>query len=357
MKKQILVISLAMILISCSTVMIHEQQSPTGNYQNNHILHPNKSFWAFARMRLFGDDEWADHESEAADVVVQPIDDGQLRAQSSAPRVTWIGHSTFLIQYKGVNVLTDPIFSQRASPVSFAGPKRLVDLPIEIAQLPAIDLVVISHNHYDHLDEETITELGNQPQYALPDGVSNWFLANAINASNITDFKWWQSKRYSANLTVTATPSQHWSSRSLYDRNQTHWASWLIEIDDFTFWFAGDTGYNQFDFKEIGNKSPPIDLALIPIGAYAPRHFMKPYHVNEEEALQIHRDIKAKTSIGMHWGTFSLTAEPLLAPPTNLASLVEESGNRDDFRTINIGQSIELTTPHANVVNATISAK
>lgn len=347
MKRTVLIISITFICVSCSTLMIHERQNSTRIYQNNHILHPDKNFWSFARMRLFGEDEWADHEEEAKEIVVENIDSQRLAAESSVPRVTWIGHSTFLIQYKGINVLTDPIFSNRASPVSFAGPKRLVELPMTFEQLPPVDLVIISHNHYDHLDEATVKTLGSNPYYAVPDGLSKWFLSQDIEQSKVTDFTWWQSHDYDSNVKVTAMPSQHWSSRSLFDRNNTHWASWLVQIEDFTFWFAGDTGYNQYDFKAIGQKSPSIDLALIPIGAYAPRHFMKPYHVNVEEALQIHQDVKAKTSIGMHWGTFTLTAEPLLDPPRILESLITQADEKHDFRTINIGQTIDLK-PEAN---------
>ena len=302
-------------------------------------------------MRLFGDEEWPDYEKEAESIIVEQIDSTKLSAEISTPKITWIGHSTFLIQYKGISVLTDPIFSDRASPVSFAGPKRLVDLPIAFEELPPVDLVVISHNHYDHLDQATIERLANDTNYALPNGLARWFLQQNVLKEKIAEYSWWESRVYSGNLKVTAMPSQHWSSRSLFDTNQTHWASWLVQIDDFTFWFAGDTGYNQFDFKEIGEKSPSIDLALIPIGAYAPRHFMKPYHVNEEEALQIHRDIKAKTSIGMHWGTFPLTAESPIAPPKVLKSLINQSGLNEDFRAINIGQSISLRLTKENSSN------
>ena len=316
------IVSLAVIVTlisSCSA------QAPVrAQFQNNHISHPNKNFFSFLNMRLFGDVEWADHAELAKSIPVEPVNIDNILNPTSTAQVTWIGHSTFLLQVNGLNILTDPIFAERASPVSFAGPKRLVALPIELDELPKIDAVVISHNHYDHLDEFTIKSLGETPHYYVPEGLSAWFEEQGISADKVTELAWWENARVADGLVVTAMPSQHWSSRSLFDRHLTHWASWHLQFDNLSMWFAGDTGYNNVDFKEIGERTGGVDFAMIPIGAWKPRSFMSAYHVNEAEAVQIHKDINAKQSVGMHWGTFPLTAEGPDEPRRNLATLASE---------------------------------
>lgn len=268
----------------------------------------------FFMMRWFGDDPWADQLQEYAnnpDLVPQTdIDLGALLQPSTRPQITWLGHATFLLQYQGFNILTDPILSERASPLSFAGPERLSPAPIRTADLPVIDIVVISHNHYDHLDEKTIAELGSQVNYMVPLGLTEWFVEQGIGAERVHEFDWWQQLNFGP-VTVTATPSQHWSARSLFDKNETLWASWHLDIGDWQVWFGGDTGYTPHQFKEIGARFPAIDDALIPIGAYLPRWFMQPQHVDPTEALRIHQDLGAKRSYAMHWGTYQLAAESL----------------------------------------------
>lgn len=268
----------------------------------------------FFMMRWFGDDPWADQLQEYAnnpDLVPQTdIDLGALLQPSMRPQITWLGHATFLLQYQGFNILTDPILSERASPLSFAGPERLSPAPIRTADLPVIDIVVISHNHYDHLDEKTIAELGSQVNYMVPLGLTEWFVEQGIGAERVREFDWWQQLNFGP-VTVTATPSQHWSARSLFDKNETLWASWHLDIGDWQVWFGGDTGYNPHQFKEIRARFPAIDDALIPIGAYLPRWFMQPQHVDPAEALHIHQDLGAKRSYAMHWGTYQLAAESL----------------------------------------------
>ena len=315
--------------------------SPEKIYKNNHVEHVDKNFFSFLRMRYFGDDEWADHETEAKSIPVIDVDFDLIQQPLTPKQVTWIGHSTFLIQLHGVNVLTDPVFSERASPLSFVGPKRLVRLPVSMAQLPPIDIVVISHNHYDHLDEWTIKQLGNNPTYYVPQGLKEWFVEQGIAEEKVVQLKWWQSLQDSTGVKISALPSQHWSARGLYDRHKTHWASWLLEFKEYKTWFAGDTGYNEYDFKKIGEEVGGVNLALIPIGAWAPRHFMQTYHVNEAEAYEIHKDIKSELSIGMHWGTFPLTAEGPKVPQNNLQKLTTEN-NDYSFITMTHGETKPL---------------
>lgn len=316
----------------------------TRGYKNLYIEEPNKSFFSFIRMRLFGGYEWADHEKTAGDVPFQML---ELNRVQNPPlnklQVSWLGHSTFLIQYRGINVLTDPIFSNRASPASFAGPKRYTPHVVDYENLPRIDYVVISHNHYDHLDDTAAELLGDGPEYMVPLGLKSWFVSEGVSEDRVHEFDWWQNRQASTsqNIRFTAQPSQHWSARGLFDRRATLWASWRIELEDHSIWFGGDTGYNLRLFKEIGQEAGPVDLALIPIGAYDPRDFMQTYHVDPDEAVKIHRDIGATQSIGMHWGTYPLTAEEPMDPPRRLAQAREREGLADsDFRALDLGQTI-----------------
>jgi L-ascorbate metabolism protein UlaG (beta-lactamase superfamily) len=237
-----------------------------------------------------------------------------LRANRDEVSVTWIGHSTLFLQLGGLNILTDPHFSARAFMVQFAGPQRMGTLPVRLDELPRVDLVLISHNHYDHLDLDTVLALcaqpGGSPLFVAPLGVDLWLRAQGIE--RVERFDWWEEKRL-LGMDVHFVPAQHWSSRTPWDRNSTLWGGWVLKTADFSFYFAGDTGYSK-DFEDIGARFGGFDLAAIPVGGYLPRWFMKEQHVNPEEAVRIHLDVKARRSIGIHWGTFELTDEPLDEP-------------------------------------------
>ncbi len=310
-------------------------------FRNPHIPpNPKRGFFAYWRMRLFGDD-FPDYATVAHRVPRQALDPVRLH-QVEEPQLTWIGQATFLIQLQGRTILTDPQFSDRASPVSFAGPKRLVPLPIQLHELPKVDLVVISHNHYDHLDRDSVEELGNGPRWVVPLGLKQTLVDWGIDAERITELDWWQSAEV-AGINLTATPTQHFSARSLFDRNQTLWCSWLIELAGQRLWFGGDTGYNPVQFRQIGERFAPIDWALIPIGAYEPRWFMRDVHANPEEGVQILEDIGARQGVAMHWGTFQLSAEPMLEPPQRIAAEVARRGwGAERFLTPAIGEMIPL---------------
>ena len=308
-------------------------------FTNPHLDKEVKSVFSYMKMRWFSDEEFADQTQELGQIPVIETTIN-LKQTGEKPRLTWLGHSTFLIQYRGVNILTDPILSSRASPVSFAGPVRLAPKPYDLDSLPKIDIVIISHNHYDHLDSETVSRLGNTPQYLVPLKLASWFMDAGIQAERVHEFDWWDAKSFGP-VKYTATPSQHWSGRGLFDRYETLWAAWHLDFGDFTLWCGGDTGYNSHQFKAIGQHWGGVDVALIPIGAYAPRWFMKASHVNPDEAVRIHNDIRSKFSIGMHWATFQLTAESLAEPRQRLKRLVaEEALARGDFITLAIGESI-----------------
>jgi N-acyl-phosphatidylethanolamine-hydrolysing phospholipase D len=250
--------------------------------------------------------------------------------------ITWIGHSTFLIQTQGLNILTDPVFSERCSPVSFFGVKRVVPPGLRLEELPPIHIVLISHNHYDHLDGPTIERLGGSPTYLVPLGLSKWFKKRGIR--NVKEFDWWQSFAFEG-LEFHAVPAQHFSGRTPFDRNRTLWSGWVIQSNPGKIFFAGDTGYSPV-FKEIGDRLGPMKVSLIPIGAYRPRWFMSPVHVNPPEAIQILKESRSDQAIASHWGTFKLSDEPLGEPPLYLKKSLEESGlDEEKFILMKIGET------------------
>ena len=205
-------------------------------------------------------------------------------------------------------------------------------------QLPTIDYVLISHNHYDALNAAAVQAIGNRATWFAPLGHKSWFAEQGVD--NVVELDWWQSYRLPV-LEIIATPVQHWSGRGLTDRYGALWNGWSLRIQDFSVWFGGDTGYNDKHFKEIGARLGPFDLGIIPIGGYEPRWFMRDMHVNPEEAVQIHQEVRATYSIGVHWGAFPLTAEPIDEPPRRLmAAAAGLTGTR--FETLAIGAAVTL---------------
>jgi N-acyl-phosphatidylethanolamine-hydrolysing phospholipase D len=258
------------------------------------------------------------------------------------PKVTWIGHSTFLIQYSDLNLLFDPIWSQRSSPFSWIGPKRYTQPGLNLCNLPRIDAVFLSHNHYDHCDKTTLQYLA----YAFP--ACQWFVPTGmgdfikkISASPLHELGWWAKRPLLLKGQVTCVPAKHISGRSLKDFNRSLCAGWVVEVGSKTLYFVGDTAYHPFYFKEVEALGLNIDLSLIPIGAYSPRQLMQSVHVNSEEAVQIHLDVKSQLSIGMHWNTFKLTDEHTQMPPYDLyQALRKKEIDPAKFRVLKIGQTI-----------------
>ncbi len=281
------------------------------------------------------------HDANSYDFPIDRSQHQNIRANTSRPSLTWIGHATFLIQIDGMNILTDPQFSDRASPVSWAGPRRAVPSAISIQDLPEINTVVISHDHYDSLDVNSIKGLAKHTasiHFLVPLGMKAWFDDLNLEDIQVTELDWGESHTIK-NIRFTAEPAQHWGKRTLFDDFERLWASWVISTKDRRIFFAGDSGYVRH-FKDIGNKYGLFDLALIPIGAYAPRWFMKPYHVDPEEAVLIHRDLRSRYSVAMHWGTFVLTDEPLDEPPVKLAAALQRHNIKaTEFEVYRHGQS------------------
>jgi len=272
------------------------------------------------------------------------------------PAVTWIGHATALMQCSGVNALTDPIFSERASPVRFAGPQRHQPPGLALRELPRIDLVLVSHNHYDHLDDASVRALhaqpGGPPLFVVPLGLKTWFATRGIRS--VVELDWWQAHTLpgpKGPVEVVLVPAQHWSARGLGDRMATLWGGFAVFGPDCHWFYAGDTAYSRefarmrgrFAERQSPARGGGFDLALLPIGSYEPRWFMAGQHVNVEEALQIHRDLGAQRSLGVHWGTYALTDEPLDEPPRRLTQLSLSQGlAQDEFFVLPIGGTQRL---------------
>ncbi len=248
-------------------------------------------------------------------------DGAVLRDNVSRASVTWIGHSSFLIQLGGHSILTDPVWSKKSGVGPF-GPTRLVPPGLRLIDLPPIDLVLISHNHYDHLDDVTIRWLGNRPTYLVPARLGSWFQARG--GTKVHECNWWEGVD-ALGLHFDFVPTQHWSRRTPWDMNTTLWGGWILSDGRHKLYFAGDSAYFS-GFKMIGERYPGIDVALMPIGAYEPRWFMQSAHVNPEEAGQAFLDVGARIIIPMHWGTFRLSTERMDEPPKRLAAWWEKQG-------------------------------
>lgn len=325
--------------------------TPEG-FKNNYAASVNKSaadFFRWQYERLTNDVPKAPQTPTPTVMPGVAFIQSNAKANGMQPAITWVGHATMLVQANGLNVLTDPIFSERASPIQSFGPKRAQPPGLSIDQLPPIDVVLISHNHYDHLDRNTVLALSSREESAtlflVPLGVKALF--DDLGITNVKELDWWDSTTIKG-VEFNFTPVRHWSARGLNDRSQTLWGGWAVFGPATHWYFSGDTGYSQ-DFsdtqKRFADRQTPakgggFDLVLIPVGAYEPRWFMKEQHVNPAEAVLIHLDLKAKRSVGLHWGTFSLTDEPLDQPPKDLAIALRERGLASDvFSVMAIGET------------------
>lgn len=266
---------------------------------------------------------WLISERRVAALPAAPPNLERLRSGRGAPSVTWIGHATVLVQLDGVTFLTDPTWSEVSGPFGRIGVSRYTPPGVRFEDLPRIDFVLISHDHYDHLDEGTVKRLAQafDPRFIVPRGIGAWLRDRGI--TNVEEMDWGQSTRIKG-LTVVCTPAQHGSGRTLADQGRRLWSSWAV-LGTKRFYFAGDTGYYGH-FRDTGVALGPFDLAALPIGSYTPRSTSRAVHLNPEEALQAWEDLHAREFLGIHWGTFALAREPYDEPPARLATEVVRRG-------------------------------
>lgn len=342
MKKVFLMMAIPVFFLGCqSSFKYFDPEKPhhgEKGFLNNYDNTPPQGFWKWQWERRTAPSK----PKEDFNPEIVKTDTSFLKQNKTKNTLTWMGHSSMFLQMDGQNILLDPIFSERASPLSFAGPRRLSALPFHIEELPNVDVIMVSHSHYDHLDLPTlkrVAELNPAARFFVPLGLKSLLEGEGIKI--VEEFNWWENQQIN-NLTITFVPVQHWSARGLFDRNQTLWGGWHLEIKSFRFLYAGDTGYSK-DFLDIKERLGPVDFAAIPIGAYEPRWFMKRQHVNPHEAILIHKDLAAKNSIGVHWGTFKMADEDMWMPVKDLEIAKEELKiSENEFRVLKHGETIEL---------------
>lgn len=345
---------------------------PTG-FQNNYMSFRGKRWHEILRWRW---QAWrAGHPQplQTPIPVVSPdlnfIHSNAKAGLAMQPAATWIGHITVLMQMAGLNILTDPVFSERCFPVQWAGPKRQTPPGLTLTELPHIDVVLLSHNHYDHMDEASLVALSQQaggaPLFVTPLGHKHWFARRGIH--KVVELDWWDdhvlpASDHSERVVITLTPAQHWSARTATDALLSLWGSFVVRSPSCHLFFAGDTAYSD-DFKDIRkhfaqDQHPELgggfDLALLPIGAYEPRWFMKDQHVNPEESVQIFQDIGCKQALAVHWGTFQLTDEALDEPPRALALAMQAAKLKQPlFRVAAIGETLRIKPrPMSNLTDS-----
>jgi len=259
---------------------------------------------------------------------------------SKAIAATFVGHSTFLLRTTNAVVLTDPMFATHAGPFGRFGPRRVRPPALPLDALPIPDIVFVSHNHYDHLQPSSLRRCtqGAEPQFVTPLGLAAFL--RRMTLQNVIELDWWDAADLGDGRTVTCVPAQHFSGRTPFDGNRALWCGFVLRTATETIYFAGDSGYGPH-FTEIRRRCPSIDLALLPIGAYEPRWFMRSVHMNPAEAVQAHLDIGARVSLGMHFGTFQLTDEAIDEPLLALGRALDERGIPDqEFTTLDFGESV-----------------
>lgn len=274
--------------------------------------------------------------AEARTIDAAPLveNDGLLLRGASRAALTWIGHATFLAQIGGLSLLIDPVLSPRIFTI-----KRLVSPGLTLASMPRVDAALVTHNHRDHMDEASLLALARETRMVVPKGLGAWFVRRGFSA--VHELGWWEHVDL-GDARVTFVPSQHWSQRGPLDRNESLWGGYVIEDGTTRVYHSGDTAYFE-GFTEIGRRAGRIDAAMLPIGAYEPRWFMRPQHMNPEDAVQAFRDLRADSFVAMHWGTFRLTDEPIGEPPIfTRAEFRRHALEGERLRIVSVGETLWL---------------
>lgn len=253
--------------------------------------------------------------------------------------ITFVNHATFLIQLQGMNILTDPVWALRAGPFGWLGPKRVRKPGVRFEDLPKIDLVLLSHNHYDHFDKATLKKINKRFASKVLVASGDKRLAESLDFTDVHEFDWWEQIQINPELTITYAPTQHFAARGLGDRFKSLWGSYMIQHREKLIYFGGDSGYSPH-FSEIKKRLGSPDIAILGMGAYEPRWFMKPMHMNPAEAVKAHQDLGSKQSIGMHFGTFQLSNEAIDQPKIDLKHALAEAGiSEEKFVTLHEGET------------------
>lgn len=306
---------------------------------DGHVQSPFKAFkWLFSRRPV----AWP--KFVAREQYVKPI---ALFDEKDEVMVTFIGHSTVLLQCKGLNIITDPVFSSFIGPNRFVGIKRIRESGIEFTDLPKIDLILLSHDHYDHMDVDTLKLINQRDAPFIVTSFGNLKKLSKIGYKEGVELNWWHSFNFKGLFSITFVPSQHFSGRSLFGSNTTLWGGFVIELDSSFIYFAGDSGFSAH-FELINERFPKIDLAFLPIGVYEPRWFLKYIHMNPIEAVKAHKILNAKQSIAIHYGTFHLSDEGINEPIIELRKAADSLGlMKDEFIALREGQrkSFKLQYP------------
>ena len=336
---------LAVVLVSsvvATPVALAESPSSLGSTKHHlangyRNLDPSYDYTLFGRAASLVRRAWQRIPERGTPPAVLANDGAELRANGTHPTMTWVGHATMLVQLDGVNILTDPIWSERTGPYGI-GPRRLVPPGVRFEDLPPIHAVIISHDHYDHLDRATVLRLAREhhPTFFVPLGIGTWLRHEGVQ--NVVELDWWDARIYRG-VTFIATPAQHGSGRTLADQNERLWASWAVLGARERFFFGGDTGYTP-GMAEIGRRLGPFDVAVLPIGGYSAFNVRHPNHLSPEESVQLFEDLRAKLLVPMHWGTFALNREPYREPPDRLLAEALRRGLEEQVAILSPGQSI-----------------
>ena len=314
-------------IVNYKVVNNFEDSIKISNYENGEFVNSNptelmtESFFKIGYKFLFENNKT---RSPNFEIPIEKINiDSFTNLADKNLSAIWLGHSTVLINIDGTLILTDPMFSKWAAPINWFGPKRFFNSPMEIEKLPILDAVIISHNHYDHLDKESVLRLnGLTKKFIVPIGVGKYLQNWGISSSKVIEKNWWEDYKLNDQIDVITTPAQHFSGRGLFDRNKSLWTSFVIKGKNHSIYFGGDSGYFS-GYKEIGKKYGPFDITILPIGAY--NKMWKSIHTNSEEAVKAHIDLKGNLLLPIHWGTFNLALHSWTEPAEQLIIAANEA--------------------------------